>query len=478
MNIIKFFISIVCLFTVYFSIYAKSEKDTLILYPAPASNLKTFDFEVKVNNIPIDLYGSRTRYGNISSFGYFDFKGKVTVSVKALYPSSQSSWLTILPLRLNIQTKKIQNGHIEFELTEPQKLTIILDGDYTGSVLNLFANALDSIIPSPYDTNTIYFGPGYYKIGKDKKQTLTLTDNKTLYIAGGAYVEGMVYASKSKHIKICGHGILAQPASESIARGIRIDDCSDIHINGIILNRQNGGWTTNIVRCNNIKIEDYKGISTAIWSSDGIDLVNCQNVTINDCFIRAGDDEISIKGLGQHFSWKSEQDPKETLPNENIFISGVTAWSDNNNAFVVGQETIAKYYKNIHFKNCDVLFVHDDQDIKSAMSVICMHGTDMSDISYEDITVGPCGYLISVFYTDDIFSIKGNLSWNGKMNNILYKNITTFESGSKSIRIDGFSESKPVQNIELNNIQIRGEKLNKQSPYLKINKNVKSLTIK
>lgn len=473
-----FFCSVYLLFS-FFAIYAGSAKDTLIVYPVPDSTLKSHDFEVTVNNLPLDLYGSRTRYGNISNFGFFDFRGKVTVNIKAKYPSSQGSWLTILPYNLKIPTRKIGNGQIEFELTQPQKLTFIIDGDYTGSTLLLFANAPDSLIPSLSDTNIIYFKAGYHKIGKDKNYTISLSDNKTLYIAGGAYVEGSIHASKSKNIKICGHGILAQPAFSSMAEGIRLDDCESILISGIIVNKKNAGvWTTNIVRCKNIKIENYKGISTAIWSTDGIDLVNCQHAVVKDCFIRSGDDDITIKGLGKKFNWDVDQNPKDALPNEDIYISGVIAWSDNNNAFVVGQETIAKYYKNIHFKNCDIIFIHDEDPIKSAMSVICMHGTDMSDISYENITVGPCGYLISVFFTEGIFGIKSNQAWDGKINNVLYKNITTFETGSKTIRIEGFSKSKQVQNIELNNIQINGEKVNSKSPYLKKNKFVSSLIVK
>lgn len=447
------------------------------IYPAPAGAVLSCDYSVSVDGKPIDIYAAMTRYGNNASFGYFDFEGAVSIEITANFCPPHSASFQIVPAKYKIAPRSIANGKIAFTLDKPAKLTIVVLGDYTGRVLHLFANSIEKNIPSSTDPNVIYFGPGYHKIPAEQKHTIQLTDGQTLYLAGGAFVEGMVAANKARHIKIAGRGILAQFNNIRTERSIHFIDCQDIDISGIILSRQYQGWSGCMTRSQDIRIHDYKVVSPAIWSTDGMNLANCSDVEYDDCFFRAGDDNIAIKGLSGRGSPRSG-DPEAGLPNKDIAVRGCIFWSDNNNAVVLGQETMASRYENISFRDCDMLYVRDEEPVKAAMAIVCLHGTTMTNITFDDIRVGPSGQLITVFFTESIFRLRGNQTLPGEISNLTFRNITASGAGSKTIRLEGWNQDKQVKNVVLENVVIDGKKLTNNSPYLVKNEFVSDITIK
>jgi len=449
------------------------------LYPAPAGAPRSADFSVRVNGQPVDLYGSRTRYGGTATFGYFDFAGEVEVEVIEHFGPSHSAAFLVLPEKYGIKPETVANGHIRFRLTQPAKLTFVLCGDYVGNTLHLFANAPETDAPAPGAPGVIYFGPGYHEIGADQQWRVTLQSGQRVYLAGGAYVVGNLAASQAKGIRIHGRGILAQGPAQPSAHGLRFTDCEDLEVSGIILNRTRDGWSGSIHRSRGIRIHDYKVVSPAIWSTDGLNLLNCQDAVLADCFFRAGDDNIAIKGFGAAGGSRPvTEDPKAGRPNRDILIRDCIFWSDNNTAVVLGQESKAAVYENITVRDSDVLFCRDDQPYKAALAIVCLNATDYRNILFENIRVGPCGQLIAAFHCEEIFRLKGNQNWPGEINGVTYRNITATGAGSKRIRIEGWSENKKVHNVVLENVTIDGIRVREGSPYLLTNPHVEGLTFK
>ena len=70
------------------------------------------------------------------------------------------------------------------------------------NTLDLFANPVDTNPPSPTDPNVIYLGPGFYK------QDYTVPSGKTLFIAGGAVIQGSVNMDNATDAQILGRGII------------------------------------------------------------------------------------------------------------------------------------------------------------------------------------------------------------------------------------------------------------------------------
>ena len=53
--------------------------------------------------------------------------------------------------------------------------------------MHLFANPPEAQAPKPGDPNVVFFGPGIHEVSH-----LVVTDNQTVYIAGGAIVRAII----------------------------------------------------------------------------------------------------------------------------------------------------------------------------------------------------------------------------------------------------------------------------------------------
>ncbi len=112
---------------------------------------------------------------------------KVRLTVTA---SQKVETVKILPSALNLSAK-IEGNSLFIELDKPQHITIEVNGNWHES-LHVFANPFEENIPNPNDPNVVYFGPGIHEV-----TTLKLTDNQTLYLAGGAYIKGSMDPNES-----------------------------------------------------------------------------------------------------------------------------------------------------------------------------------------------------------------------------------------------------------------------------------------
>ena len=72
-------------------------------------------------------------------------------------------------------------------------------------------------------------------------------------------------------------------------------------IGGIILRDPQEWAGVRPQQCENIDIDNLKLIGFWRYNADGIDIVSSRNVTIRNCFVRAFDDNIVIKGLKSSF---------------------------------------------------------------------------------------------------------------------------------------------------------------------------------
>ena len=77
--------------------------------------------------------------------------------------------------------------------------------------LAIFSNPLEKGVPSKKDRNVDYYGPGNHDVGE-----IQVRDGQTIYIAGGANVNGRLTGT-AKDVTICGRG--------SFTGNARLNDC-------------------------------------------------------------------------------------------------------------------------------------------------------------------------------------------------------------------------------------------------------------
>jgi hypothetical protein len=408
---------------------------TLTVYPAPSGTAQNTDYTVQVREEggtwqDLFEYNGITLVGN-TSFVYFDADFSSRVEVKVIKNSGTPGTVKIRPLSYGIQYVKSGNT-VSFFLDRPRKVSVEFDGDIYHN-LQLFANPLEVNPPHQGDPGVTYYGPGTYNAG-----TISLSSNQTLYIAGGAVVRGHITASNANNLRIMGRGIL-DGQNGSSGNMIRINNGSNIAIEGIIITNASHSWCVYPISSDNVTITNIKEVSSLIWT-DGIDPQSCQNVTIDDVFIRNGDDCISIKATGSE-------------SNNNITIKNSIFWSDKAHGILIGPEGNGLYTSSITFVNNDILETNIDIEYyQGAMAINNSDSVTMQDITFKDVRVENFTSSCLVYF--QITSYGSSL---GKVvRNILFKNITYNGANTNTNKIFGADSSHYIDGVTFDNLRING----------------------
>src|SRR6266478_1473464 len=152
----------------------------------------------------------RTDMGTLdSSMTSLDFSGTIDVSIT--YTKGDIKSARVRPLSYGI-TPLVKKNTITFSLAQPRNLSVEVNGDIFHN-LQLFANSIEDARPNPADPNVIYYGPGAHQVGR-----VVVPSGKTVYLAGGALVEGSFLVNHVENVHILGRGILYQSGAELLNR--------------------------------------------------------------------------------------------------------------------------------------------------------------------------------------------------------------------------------------------------------------------
>ena len=77
-------------------------------------------------------------------------------------------------------------------------------------------------------------------------------------------------------------------------RGIYLRECDNVKIKGILI-KNTCDWVQTYDQCSNIVLDSITVDSKAYWNNDGLDIVDCKDMKVLNCFIDATDDAICLK---------------------------------------------------------------------------------------------------------------------------------------------------------------------------------------
>lgn len=272
---------------------------------------------------------------------------------------------------------------------EPCSLTIEADG---------MPHRALSIHISPAEEaptgKVLRFGPGIHCI-----DTVELQDDSTIYLENGAILRpnlpaateqpllesdwagvpeycDFLRANSRKNLKICGMGIIDTTCLPWHARRtVFLNNCENVHIEGVTLTGT-AHWTVVPYHCKNVTIRDVK-IFGHRENSDGIDLVNCENVRVSDCYIRTGDDAICLKGML----------PPEVMGGRAVEVRNNTIWTEKARSLGVIGETRGDF-EDILF--CDCLILHGRANWTRELGALCIvlsDGGTVQNVTFRDIAI-------------------------------------------------------------------------------------------
>jgi hypothetical protein len=435
---------------------ASDSASAIVNYPAPEGMPHNDDFSVKVRvpggqwqelfeyDVQVDMHKPRH-----ASMVYFDFSGTVEVSVTKNEGTVTSA--RIRPLSYGIKPK-IDDNTIMFTLHKPLKVLVEFNDDIFGN-LHVFGNPLEVNPPDPNDPNVIYFGPGIHTpVGKVVK----IPSGRTVYIKGGAIVRAKLLCDRVENVRIVGRGIL-----DHTERGVEVTYSKNVEIDGIIVMNPTH-YTVYGGQSEDLTVRNIKSFSSRGWS-DGIDVMSCSDMVIDDVFMRNSDDCIAI----YTHRWNFYGDSK------NVTVKNSTLWADVAHPIMIGThgnpekpETI----EDISFYNIDILN-HDEPQLnyQGCMSINVSDENLARNIRFEKIRVEDFeqGQLLNLRVT---FNKKYAKAPGRGIENVYFKDITYNGNDANILSvIAGYNETRNIKNVIFENLSINGnlisEDMDKPSYY-------------
>lgn len=420
----------------------------LFIYPVPNEVVYAShndDYTVKVR-LPgghwMDLFEYKVRVDlddpKVASMVQFDFSGQVEVMVKKNNGLIQK--VDVRPLAAKI-LPEIKGNYIYLTLNKPQKLSIEFNGDRLQN-LHLFANEPEKEKPLESDTNVIYFGPGVHKPGDIPGIQFNIPSNKTVYLAPGAILKGKLVANKVENVRIIGRGIIDQAQ-----RGVEVTHSKNILIDGItVVNPDH--YTVYGGESQGLTIRNLKSFSCKGWS-DGIDLMSCKDVKIDDVFMRNSDDCIAIYGHRWDY-WGNSS---------NVTVKNSILWADVAHPINIGlhgnSDGIGETIENLIFNNIDILeHDEDDSEYQGCMTICAGDKNRIRNVTFEDIRIESIqeGQLLQLKVANNL---KYATAPGTGIENVQFRNIYYQGFGESPSMIEGYDSSRIVRNVRFENIVLK-----------------------
>lgn len=352
---------------------------------------------VEVLRCDVDL-----RHVQQAAFAEFDMEGTTFVRIRKLRVMPHVENITVRPSSRGVESKRIDDGTIEICLHTPEYLSVEFDGDCVHN-LHLFANPKAPIVSSKgegleawglsplkgteseniiwqgknaqdvfvKDARFIYFGPGVHKPKDLPSEEIKIPSNCMVYLAPGAVVKARLIVDHAENVCIIGRGILDHPL-----RGIEITFSKNVLVDGLtVLNPRH--YTVYGGQSEGITIRHLKSFSCTSWS-DGIDLMCCRDVRIEDVFLRNSDDCIALYNH-RWWYWGGT---------ENISVCRATLWADVAHPVNIGshgddRSEKGETLRGVRITDCDVLYARTN----AVLNLSCGDKNWIHDVLFRDIRV-------------------------------------------------------------------------------------------
>ncbi len=244
--------------------------------------------------------------------------------------------------------------------------------------LVILVDAVEKDAPCPSDKGVRWIGPGRHRLGE-----INLTNDETLYLAPGAWVEGCVRANGT-NIVVRGRGVLsgapwkhyAGPSKQSNSLFLA-SKCKGLKLEGVMF-WASFGWTVHLVEVEDTLVDGIKIVNGRTGNDDGIDMCVARRTEIRNSFILSGDDCLAPKFLCQ-----------------DLVATNCTLWCDLANVIRLGYECMSgkDSFRNLVFRDLDVLHStprHQSPEHYWTESLIQFNAANdavFSNITFDDIRV-------------------------------------------------------------------------------------------
>lgn len=400
-------------------------------YPAIVELPRSDLFELTVNDVPVPVYASQRPH-----FAAFGLSGPAALCITV--PQTPQN-VEIRPKVFGI-TPRIAGNRILLHVDGPVRVRLEID-ELPG--LYLVANNHSDSIEDGLQGDVIRLTPG-----QTYRDPITLTDNQTLYIPAGTFLQAGVRAERASNISVFGNGIIGNPPGDTRGRWspLHFQSCTHVRVDGPMIVDSNA-WCVVPVLSQEVHLSGLVILGERV-TADGIDVVASKNVLIEDCLIHTKDDCIAVKSLKRR---PEAADNVENVTVRNCTFYGVGA----GNNMEIGYETCADSMRRIHFLNCDSIGAH------GFCSVFSIHNGDraqIEDVLYDTIRIEHMFNMLVDFRI--LHSRYSHDTRRGTIKNVHLRNIECVENiyNTHSI-IGGHNAEHAIRDVTFENFRIGNQRV-------------------
>ena len=263
---------------------------------------------------------------------------------------------------------------------------------------------------------------------------------------------------------------------------VQLEYCTNVEIDGITI-RDSLVYNVRPIGCENLTIRNVKIIGCWRYNSDGIDMHNCLDVHISDCFLRTFDDSICVKGFDCYYKGDVEAAVQAAMYRngksydvfKNVLVERCVIWNDWGKSLEIGAETRAEEICDIRFCNCDLIHLTGP-----ALDCMNVDYADVHHVTYEDIRieadeeipkmviqqrdgetyVNPDpSYMPSTVCARVVFhhEYSAGGARRGKNRHITFRNVNVLGPHSPKVRMEGYDETHKTEHILIENLTWNGK---------------------
>jgi len=338
--------------------------------------------------------------------------------------------------------------------------------DYPASLFGIYSDGVT------LNTRSIQFAIDYihqqgggrlvFDVGRFLTGSIHLKSNVTIHLLEGAVLLGvlnpldydritftaLILAEDQQNIGITGKGVIdgqgrqvARNVAELVHKGLIKDafrndrpeveirpmiiyfrSCQDILIKGIAI-RNGAAWIQTYDQCKKLNIDSITVDSRAFWNNDGLDIVDCDGVTITNTYIDAADDGVCLKS----------HDPNAVC--QNVLVRNCTIRSS---ASGIKFGTASRGgFRNIRLINNKVFNTY-----RSAIALEAVDGGFLENVEADSLQVMNTGHAIFMRIGERVAGKKGRLE------NIRISNVTGEIAANKPD--SGYEYEGPIEDMPRN----------------------------
>lgn len=427
-------------------------------------------FEVTAEGTPIPTYRCEVNpHRRVQQASWCQFEALGRTRIKVVYHEGKIEQAVIRPASKGITYTQDNDSTIFFTVPQVRDnrsyaLTVEINGDrqhnlhvfVDGPELQTF-DAPSSDDPEAINWKTeqnhdvfvqnphlIYFGPGVHKPHDLPSGEIKIPSHTTVYLAPGAVVRARLIVDHAEDVRILGRGVLLTPL-----RGVEITYSKNVLIDGLtVINPQHytvfGGQSDSIV------VRNLRSFSRHPWS-DGIDMMCCNDVTIEDVFLRNNDDAIAIYNH-RWWYWGGTR---------GWHVRRATIFSDLAHPFNIGshgddRSEEGELLHDVWIEDCDILSADGD----GIMAVRSGDKNRVEDIHFSNIRIEDV-VTTSLFNLRVDFSQKYNRAPGNYVRDVWFQNIH-FNGDATNLKPDvivNYDDSHAVSDLHFKDVFVNGKKV-------------------